>query len=118
MWSETSEMLKTKKKLKGEIFTEIRDHPAQFRQVHRVPPAARALAEPARGTSDNELAAHPAADRPGTGPPAPHQPPLSHIPSSSPLIPAGILPPVLFLRGVPAPPAARAGARCRAGVND
>lgn len=91
----------------------MRDQPAQLRQVHRVPPAARALAEPARETSDNELA-----DRPGTGPPAPHQPPLSHIPSSSPLIPAGISPPGLSLRGVPAPPAARAGARSRAGGND
>lgn len=81
--------------------TQIRDHLAQFRQVYRVPPAARALAEATRERSDTELAAHPAADRAGTGAgPAPPHPALL------PLLPAGISPPVLCLRGVPAPPAA------------
>lgn len=79
----------------------------------------RALAEPEHETSDNERAAQPARtshrSRRGTGPPAP---PASPGPRHPRLLPAasrgdfapGNAPGVLFLRCLPAPPVARAGA--------
>lgn len=106
MWSETSSMLKkiTKEKYLHKLGTSWH-HSCKFTVCLQQPELW--LKQRVKHLTMNSLHIP---QLTGQGPaPGPHRPPLRHIPSSSPLTPAGILPPVLSLRGVPAPPAAPSG---------